>query len=241
MNTFLPMSLFFVLLFVGCESTLPVYDWRGSATALEDLHERSAKLHSASGTATMTLHRADGASVRVDSAFAMKQPDSLRIRAWKMDRAVADWTLRRDGIWVWQAETADQPPTSKQAGPWSAHHRDIWPMLFGMLEQRAGDEIIDDDGSDLHVRRPIGDAVATVTIDKRSLVVRECRIVDSRGELLQSVTLKDYRLMDGFLWPMHVSARGAAGAFELRFDEVTINEEPPANAFDPPARARLIP
>ena len=237
-----PLLLLSLFLSVGCASQppLPVYPWRGSEVALKNMGDRSAKLKSAAGTATLTLIRPDGASVRVDSAFAMNLPDSLRIRAWKMNRAVADWTMRGDGVWVWQAESGDASPQAQQAGPWSAHHSEIWPLLFGVYQQSAGDEIIDSGAADLIVRRRVGEVTASIIIDKATLVVRECRILQADGTQIQCVKLERYALMGELFWPMEVTAQGEAGAFELRVDSVTLNEESAPSAFEPPARAKRL-
>lgn len=237
-----PLLLLSAFFCAGCasRSPLPVYAWRGSEMAIADLSARSSNIQSAAGTATMTLTRADGASVRIDSAFAMKLPDSLRIRAWKMNQAVADWTMNREGVWVWQAESGAEPGAKNQTGPWSAHHSEIWPLLFGVFQKRAGDEVTGDGSADLVVRRRVGEVSALIIIDKATLVVRECRIQRADGTQIQSVKLSDYAIHGEHLWPMQVTAQGEAGAFELRVDTVTLNEEAADSAFKPPARAKRL-
>lgn len=229
----------------GCETAgpvieLPAYHWRDSSSALDDLAARSSLLQSASGTAMMSLRRADGASVQVDSAFAMKQPDSLRIRAWKMNRAVADWTLLPEGVWAWQTESEEPSPTSASTGPWSAHHAEMWPLLFGIVTWRAGDVVHDDGKEMLTVGRRIGNLSVHVIIARRTLTVTECRVLREDGTVVQRVLLQRYQPIDGVYWPMLVLAEGEAGAFELRFEEITINEELPDAAFTPPSRARRV-
>jgi len=239
------LSLLMVLLMLaGCETpppALPVHDWRGPHETLAAMAARTSKIQTASGTATLTLRRPDGAEVTVDSAFAAKPPEALRIRAWKFDRAVADWTFKSDGVWAWQAEGEDAAPQTKPSGPWSANHAQLWPLMLGMIEPKAGDEIIEGPGISFTVRRRIVTVVVETDVDGATQTVKACRIITADGVTVQRITLARYRDFSGALFPMRVIATGDHGSFQLDFSEVSINDELPASAFTPPKRASRLP
>ena len=243
------LSLLLCVMLAGCVSPLPTYEWKGVAAALQTMQQRGALIQTASGTATLTLRRPDGASVRVDAAFAAMPPESLRIRAWKMNQAVADWTLRPDGVWIWQAEqeeaTTDEDgnpsaPAGPPAGTWSKHHSELWPMLFGIITARNGDQVLESKNAPFVIRRVVGDMVAEAVVDKNTLVVTDCRILNAEGVVVQTITLERYKAFGDALWPMRVKAEGEGGSFELSFGEVMINDELAENALEPSGRAKKV-
>lgn len=232
---------------VGCQTPLPTYDWHGIAPALQIMQQRGAKIHTASGTAALTLRRGDGASVRVEAAFAAKPPEALRIRAWKMNQAIADWTLLPDGVWIWQAEQddakageGDAAKGGPPAGAWSKYHSDLWPMLFGIITPRDGDEVLETRDAPFVIRRVLGEVIAEAEVDKSTLTVTQCRILSAEGKVMQTIALSRYKALGEVLWPMRVSAEGSGGSFELNFGEVLINDELAENALEPSGRAKRV-
>jgi hypothetical protein len=233
------LPLLFLAL-AGCRSVAapPTFAWRGIDPALAEMSRRAAAITTASGTAALTLRRADGNEVRLDAAFAARPPQSLRVRAWKFDRAVADWTLTDEGVWAWQS--ADAQERAPAMTPWTGGHSAIWPLLFGIVERRPDDQIADDGSATFQLRRHIGQVRAVVVIDRATLTVVECRVLGAHGGLIQGAKLHDYRLIGGQLWPMRVIADGQGGTFTIHFNEVTLNEDLAPDAFKPPARAKLL-
>ena len=67
-----------------------------------------------SAECTITLTRPDGETVKLDGAIVTRNPGWVRLRAWKLGRAVFDLTLQPAGLWVM---TLDDPKRSEQMLP----------------------------------------------------------------------------------------------------------------------------
>ncbi len=232
------LPLLLPLLLSACAAALPEYEWRDMATARRDLAARSLAVISASGSGTMTLEPARGESLQVDFAFALMMPDQLRIRSWKFNRAVADWTLLPQGAWVWLE--GDDGQTRKLREFWSSPQAAVWPLLFGLLPVDAADRLHEVDAARFAIHRQMGEDRLIVLVRKRDLVIEECRLQSREGVTTSVIRMERHRLVDGLPWPMKVTAGAAGASFTLAVTEVTLNEAPAAAAFRPPARAVKI-
>ena len=120
---------------VGCNSPppehLPAYQWVDDPTAMQALCERAERVHSVSSEASLTLTRANGDSVRLDGAVAMRLPDSVRMRAWKFGQAVFDLTLTPDGLWIEAPADPDRRGQVMPASLSAAKMARAWSVISG--------------------------------------------------------------------------------------------------------------
>src|SRR3954464_6755942 len=105
--------------------------------ALKVLRDRAAMLKSVSGTAVLTLTRADGESVRLDAAIVMQPPAKLRLRAWKMNQAVFDLTAIGENVWLVAPPDSSHASEIRSAGVSSAELGKMWSMFTSEFFQRA--------------------------------------------------------------------------------------------------------
>jgi hypothetical protein len=126
-----PRIVFAMLLAcAGCahfpDKKIPPVKYADTNDALRIVRERSATVRTLAATGTITLSRPNGESVRLDLAMVSRKPDDLRLRAWKLGRAVFDLTLTRDGAWlltptdpsikIAPAAASRPPPSLRRAG-----------------------------------------------------------------------------------------------------------------------------
>src|SRR4029450_11222658 len=79
---------------------LPPVPWRDHAEALDILARRADDVRTMTAQGLITLVRPDGESVRFDLVMVRDADKGVRMRAWKLGRAVFDLTMTRDGVWL---------------------------------------------------------------------------------------------------------------------------------------------
>lgn len=186
---------------------------------------------------TLTFHRPDGDSLSLNAALVARPPEALRLRAWKLGRAVLDLTLRRDGTWIWTAKRASDATEKLLTsdlidGPWAA----VWPRLGGLLSDPAAE--IETAGGGFVVRGALAEGgLLEAEIDAGQRVLEEYRLLDEDGKITGRLRFAGYRDIDGEPWPTRLVAENELGRLEIEFDELVFGEDLPATAFEPPPRA----
>lgn len=218
---------------------LPAYRWVDKETAIRDLRARADAVKTVSAECTITLTRADGETVQLDGAIVTRNPGSVRLRAWKFNRAVFDLTLQPGGLWVM---TLDDPKRKAQVLPASVSAETFvrqWSYFSGRLFEQAHAGSAKVDGDTLVLFNGAnGKAFDKLhcEIDRRTLTPRRYAYDDS-GQRRFELALDRYREINGVPWPTRLTATGTMGTVVIEQRNVEINGELAPNAFVPPRRA----
>lgn len=243
-------ALGIVLLLCGCAShpleKLPTVPWRSTDDALRILRDRAAAIHTLTATGDITLSRPDGNSVRMDLAMVSRRPDHLRLRAWKLGRAVFDLTLTPAGLWMLTPEDPSMRQKARQGGMSAARLARSWETLSGGLFARS-DLSVKAASNALIIRAPMedplaqaGGATVIARIDRRTLVPVSYEIRSPDGARRFSLRLSRYEMIDQIPYPMRCDATSDNGTIRIDLRDVDINTELAPRAFVPPARAEKI-
>jgi hypothetical protein len=187
------------------------------------------------------LLRPDGESVRFDAAVVATPPHRLRLRAWKLGRAVFDLTLTPDGVWLLAPEDPSLREKVRRAGRGTAELARNWSLLSGAFF----------DGEDLSVERlprdllltaPHGDGMNLLCyVDPHSLVPWLYVLEDAQHKQQFTLNLDEYAMFDGVPYPRRLQAESVEGRIFVRLSDVEINGELADGAFVPPKRAEKLP
>ena len=240
LRSFASLSLLAGLALAACAAPpLPAYPWEGPEKALRILADRAASVRTVSATCTLVLSRPDGEGVSLDGAIAAGGTDRLRVRAWKFGHAVFDLTITPDGLWAWSAE--DHPKAAEMLPPEVTAGRiaDVWSRAGGALFRGRPLRVEDGGGPRFIAVFPLepGTGVWACEIDRDTLTVRRCRVVDPSGRDRQTLSLERYAVVNGIVWPTRVQAVGEQGDITIEMDDVQLNSDLPPSAFTPPSRA----
>ena len=233
------MALLVVTTLAGCVAPeVKKYRWVDEPTALAELRKRAAALKTLSAECEITLERPNGEAVRLNGALVMQPPNRLRLRAWKLTRAVFDLTLNEDGLWVM---TTDDAKRNEQLVPASVQAADFVRELSlftggfftqdppPWTQQRGSETIV--------FTRDTKNGTLSCEVEREMLVPRRFY---ARGPEGQRVELKmdEYRTYrDGVTWPDELQAVSELGSILVESRNVEVNRELAPNAFVPPKRA----
>ncbi|MEO6436509.1 MAG: hypothetical protein ABIP55_12225 [Tepidisphaeraceae bacterium] len=227
----------------GCAKprpTLPTVEWKDTDDARRILAERTHAVRTVSATGLLTLTRPDGQSVRFDAAFVTAPPDRLRLRAWKIGRAMFDLTLTPDGLWLLSPEDRSLRDKVKSAGIGAGEVTRQWSLLSGAFFERDG-LVTQRIGRDLRfAARQTDGLTIQCDVDGRTLLPMRYTLQDHRGRTRFSLTLGDYRMIGETPYPHRVRADSESGRVLVQFDEVELNTDLAPGAFVPPRRAEKI-
>lgn len=247
------IRLIVVVLFactIGCRShppgeSVPRAAGLSDAQIMEALARRADRVQRVMSAGTMRLETGEGESVRLDVALLASGDDRFRLRAWKLGRAVFDLTRDGDTLWLWHAnQDADaQAGTGGPALPNAAQLSAGWRLVCGHIFAEAPDTLKTGDPltATYGLAPQAPGAVAQLAIDRDSQTVTRITILGPAGETRAVYEPARYRLIDGVPWPTQLALRSEGVAFEITLDDVELNGELPAGAFDPPRDARKLP
>lgn len=240
------------LMLVGC-CAAPPGDALPEALGLTDqevldaLAARSNQIQSVMSSGTMRLQTEDGGSVRLDVALLAQGRDRLRLRAWKLGRAVFDLTRDHETVWVWSAEQGNDPknPDALAKLP-TAEQIDLgWRLISGNFFASPPNEL---DASDklvvtynINPQQATDPGTARLTIDRTTQTIEQITIHDAKGMQHARYSSSRYRLIDALPWATRIAFESPAFAFEIELDEVELNGTLPSSAFTPPRDARKQP
>jgi len=234
------------LTLAGCAPKRPpevgAYRWVDERTALADLRARAAALKTLSAECGITLTRADGESVQFDGALVLENPNHVRLRAWKFNRAVFDLTLNDDGLWVM---TLDDPNRREQVLPATLRAADFLRELslftggFFTQEPPPKTEVR---GGTLLLTRETTHGLLHCEADRATLTPRRFYSeAQGAGEGRFELKLSKYREVNGIPWALRLEAVSEMGRVAVEQRDVEINGELAPQAFVPPKRAERRP
>jgi hypothetical protein len=247
------MTRFFALLLIawtvaGCthrptgRESLPAVSYRDSADALRVLGERTAAVKTVSSRGTITFARwEDEQSVRMDLAMVCQPPDRLRLRAWKLGRAIFDLTLTPEGLWLMAPDDPSLRQKVQHANVGATEIARNWSMLSGALFRR--DDLASQRLHDSLLFSAPHDRGLTIRcyVDPRALVPWLYMLQDESGRVRFTLNLDDYRVIDGHPYPCRLQAESDSGRIVVQLAEVELNGELAPAAFVPPRRAEKLP
>ena len=218
------------------------YRWVDEDTALADLRARAAAIKTLSAECGVTLTRADGESVQFDGALVLENPNHVRLRAWKFNRAVFDLTLNDDGLWVM---TLDDPDRREQVLPATLRAADFLRELSlftgGFFTQEPPPKI-ETRGGTLLLTRDTAHGLLHCEVDRATLTPRRFYSdAQSSGAERFELKLSKYREVNGVPWATRLEAISAMGRVAVEQRDVEINGELAPQAFVPPKRAEKRP
>jgi outer membrane lipoprotein-sorting protein len=222
---------------VGCtqRENIPTYPPMSVADSLKLMQERSSAIKDVSGEGAITLTDAKGQSVRLDAAFVFAPPDRARVRAWKFGQAVLDLTVTSDATFLFLPRKDGHADQLRSASGDTSRAVREWLRLLSRGFEESND--VRESGSQLIVKTQNS---LVAYIDRKTLTPRRYVALDDAGRERFSLTLDQYRTIDGIVWPMRIEAKSSSGLVRIDLRDVELNNAP-AGAFKPPARAERLP
>jgi hypothetical protein len=239
-----PVVLLALFALPGCRrpdaTPLPTYPLTDDASAVRTIAERAKAVRTTSGTCGLTLTRPDGQSVALDGIMLTAPPDKLRLQATKFNQKLFDLTLNPDGLFV----RVDDPSRRDKLVPASANAGRFvreWSLFTGGLFE-ATSLTTTSRGSTMTVARRLPDGRRVeCDVDRPTRTPRTYRMFDGGGTQRFKLTIPEYRLIGGVVYPDRMVAESEQGIIEIRMQEIELNIELPEAAFVPPARAEKLP
>lgn len=227
---------------------LPEVSGLSDQQVLGVLAERAELVERVMSSGTMRIETADGDSVRLDIALLAASDGRLRLRAWKLGRAVFDLTRIGDELWFWSAQQDASTDRNDAISTLpTAEQLDIgWRLVSGEFFRSPPSRVISDEAMTVIYPLAQGNqqsptASARLTIDRKTQTVRTITIDDSDGRVHAVYEPSRYRLIQGIAWATRVKLDAPDLSLQITLDEVELNGELPAAAFTPPRDARKLP
>ena len=242
----LATTLLAVALLSGCAApakreNLPAVHFRDDRGALDILIQRADLVKTVSSQGTITLTRPSGESVRLDLAMVRSGRDKLRLRAWKLGRAVFDLTMNGGDVWLFTPDDQSLKQKARSAGLSARQLAQNIRLLDGELFRRPDATITHADGDMLSVTAAEGDKSMICDIDRRTLTPRKYVLTDPNGVARFALELSDYQAGMLVPVPFRMTARSDDGTIAVALRDVEINGELAEGAFIPPKRAEKLP
>jgi outer membrane lipoprotein-sorting protein len=240
-----PFLLFWgMLLLAGCAApppreNLPAVQWSTDAEALHILRDRADAVKTVTATGDITLSRRSGDSVRLDLAMVAQNPGHLRLRAWKLGRAVFDLTLTPEGLWLLTPDDPSLKQKARSGGLDAAQLARSWATFSGALFDRADLTLHRGDRA-LEVTAPSDDATIFCHVDNRTLTPRQYEVKDPSGVTRFTLRLSGYRTVDGIPYATRYDATSDSGTIRIDLRDVELNTDLAPAAFTPPRRAEKV-
>jgi outer membrane lipoprotein-sorting protein len=233
-----------LVLLAGCATreareNLPTVSFHDDREALEILIRRADAVKTVSAQGMITLQRPNGESVRLDLAMVRAGADRLRLRAWKLGRAVFDLTMNRDGVWLLTPDDASLKNKARSAGLTAQKLAGNLTLLSGELFRRP-DLAIRDEGKYLLVTSSQAEMTVRCQIERRTLTPRRYSMVDPHGVTRFTLELSRWQQLDDAVFPYQYVATSGEGTITVALREVELNGELAEGAFVPPKRAEKL-
>lgn len=238
------IPLFFspVVYLSGCaQEHLPIYAPADEVTSLHILAQRTGRVHTVSGSGVLEMTQPDGQSIRLDFAVALRPPNKARLRAWKFGQAIFDLTLTPEGVWLESSRDEAHKDRATAAGITAAQVAKMWSLLSGGFFEDPNLTAHNGDGQLIVRRVRSGEPTVICQVNRNTLTPRRYEMLDEHGTVRFSLTLDHYKDFDSVVWPMHMAATSEQGKIVVDMNDVDLNSELPAMAFQPPRRAEKLP
>jgi len=239
-----PLPLLLGLLAAGCiarnDEKLPAVTWRNHDEARRILAERAEAVRTVTAEGLITLVRPDGESVRFDLAMVRDRERGVRLRAWKLGRAVFDLTMTRDGgVWLLTPDDPSLKQKVRAAGVSARQLLDAWEMFNGEFFTTTGGGRFEDRAGGM-LRYVTKNALCD--IDRRTLTPRRYGLTDDAGRLRFELELSDYREIGGVPFAHRYTASSRdEGEIRIALRDVELNTELAPAALTPPRRSEKLP
>jgi hypothetical protein len=227
---------------VGCASPIPTYPWEGPKQALEHIRLQSTRVHSFSGECQIILSRKGNVPVRLRGAMAVRMPTHVRLRAWKFQTPVLDFTSRPDGLWLWISERAGGDLGFKKADGPSRSLPSVWTPGGPAWLHDASSTVVDDGTDQFEVHHvPSGtDGVRLVAgIDRATRTVRRYEVWIHK-KMLHRLELQGHRMFDVGPWPTRWIFESSDQVMKMELQSFDFNVTLPDAAFRPATGAERI-
>lgn len=218
----------------GCVSQPPGDIDRHHRFIVGELNRRSRQVRTISGSGRLILTRSKGPSVELRIALAARQPDRLRIRAWKWTQLAFDVTTTPQGIWVALGDEGEVDADATSLGELARNLGRALAMASGAIGTK-GWERVQSSGEVVKLVRAGSDETARVTceIDPIGPTIRSLKWQPPDGPS-RRITWDRFTRLGPFLWPMRMVGDSQTGSFELLWVDVELNSDLPADVFVPP-------
>jgi hypothetical protein len=242
MKAALPLTISFLIALSGCSGeAIDTYPPMPAGESMKVLVARSRGVSAVSCEGLITLTAPDGQSVRLDGAVAMQAPDRVRMRAWKLGRAVFDLTVTPKGVWMLSSEGGQHAREMRSAGISTAHLARAWSLLSGRLFEQAG-LMAEVRGGQIVARYDAPSQPGIVCeIDRSTLTARRYTLLDEHGSARMRLVLDRYQRQGQAVWPMRIVAESDRGQVRIDLRRVELNQLLPEDAFVAPRRAEKLP
>jgi outer membrane lipoprotein-sorting protein len=238
------LTLAIALLVAGCASApreqLPAVSWRSETEALEILAHRAESVKTLSSQGLMTMRRPDGQSVRLDVALVADARQHLRLRAWKLGRAVFDLTMNESGMFMLLPDDPSIRERVRQGQLNIKRVADSWELFNGRFFTRR-DVTTKRRGDTLLCSATVDDAHVTCEVDGQTLTPRRYLLRDADGKERFSLALSNYKIINDIPFARRYAAKSEFGEIVIETRDVELNDELAPAAFTPPRRAEKLP
>ena len=228
----------------GCASSadkLPGVKYRDGREAMEIVAARADAVKTVSAEGLMTFRRPDGQSVRFDVAMVRDNAGRLRLRAWKLGRAVFDLTINCDGVWLLTPDDPALKQKVRSAGINARQLAETWNLFTrGDLFRSPQRHVYRFDGTWM-CEVPHGDTTVNCAVNGHSLVPFRFWLLDAQRRERFSLDLDAYHMIGNLPFPFRCTATSADGEILISFTEIELNEALAEGAFVPPRRAEKLP
>lgn len=235
------LAIIAIALFAGCaqQEKLPAVRWQSPAEAQRILGDRATQIRTVTARGLLTMQRADGQSVRFDLAMVRDRAHHIRLRAWKLGRAIFDFTMTPGGIWMLMPDDASIKNRVRDSQTPITRLADTFDLFDGALFLRP-DVQTHESGGRLVFSTTVDDAPVRCEVEKSTLTPRKYVISDDKGIARFMMELSQYRLIDNIPFATRYVAASEMGTITITLDDIDLNSELAPAAFTPPKRAEKI-
>ncbi len=221
----------------GCRSGIPIYPTLDSHQSLRVIAQRLDEVKTIQSSAVVEFEDATGSTLRLDAALAAQPPGSLRLRAWKFDRAVFDATLREGELWLLPTDEQHDQERAEQSRRAAEGIRRAFSLLAPAFYASATVDAVATTDRDLVVFGRVADHTLRCVIDRATLTPRRFEPADDHPAASLAIELSDYRLVGAVPWAHALTIVHPHGCIVIRMDEVVLNGDLAPGAFVAPRRA----
>lgn len=221
----------------ACSAPLPTYPQMEPAESLRLIAQRLADVKSIQSGASVNFEDVAGVGVHLDAALVAEPPDRLRMRAWKLDRAVFDATLVDGEFWMLPREKEEGGEARNDSAQAAQGVRRAFSLLAPAFYESAR---VDERATTARQLVVLGKAdgyTIRCEIDRETLTPRRFERPQSGNGDVFSIDLEEYTLIDSIPWSGVWTISHAGGRVVIRMSDVVLNAPVTPEAFVPPRRA----
>ena len=223
------------------EPRLPTYPHLDAEEALGIVARRSRSLTSLSASCRLRLEESSGTAILLDGVLVSRPPSQMRIRTWKAGQLVFDLLADEGELWLLSTQLDDDNGANLSQALDPEGIVESLSLVTGSFIDGARISSLSDEF--IIAERPDGNSsmLLRALIDRNTLTLRQCTLVDERGVERYRLTLDRHVVIDEHPMPSRIIGFGEAGRFTLRLSDIEVNQPLAGSAFHrPPAAVRLM-